>query len=41
MQKFHDEIRERLTTQRERFDEAREAFIDAAQRAGGTQLLNN
>jgi len=41
VQKFHDEIRERLTTQRERFDEAREAFIDAAQRAGGTQLLNN
>jgi hypothetical protein len=38
--KFHDETRDRLIAGRDRFDGAREAFIVAAQRAGGAQLLN-
>jgi hypothetical protein len=35
---FHDEIRERLTTQRERFDKARDDFVAAAHTTAGADL---
>jgi len=35
---FHDEIRERLTTQRERFDKARDDFVAAAHTTAGAHL---
>ena len=38
VRRFYDEIRDRLTTQREHFDKARDAFVDAANQAAGADL---